>query len=356
MAALVSKIGPANAALGRYDGLLAAIPNKHVLLSPLMTQEAILSSRIEGTVVTMGEVLEIEAAGASSEFTQSKREDAEEVLNYRKTMLGCISELNHRKMSQSLLRTAHQMLLDGVRGRDKSPGQYRSAQNWIGPSGCSIDEAGYVPVRQEQLQNGMDRWEEYLDQTAEVDVLVQLAVLHAEFEALHPFEDGNGRLGRILIPLFLFQRKLLASPDFYMSSYLESNREVYVEKLRGISRDNDWTGWCMFFLEGIRRQSFSNESKARSILLLYNRLKMELVENMRSQYSIRALDFLFQTPVFASTTFVKQSGIPKPTATRLLNLLRELSVLTSIRKGKGRRAGIYAFRELVNLAEGVEVF
>jgi len=263
--------------------------------------------------------------------------------------------LTHRRMSQSLLRTAHQMLLDGVRGRDKSPGQYRSAQSWIGPSGCSIDEASYVPVRQEQLQNGMDRWEEYIDQTAEVDVLVQLAVLHAEFEALHPFEDGNGRLGRILIPLFLFQRKLLASPDFYMSSYLESNREVYVEKLRGISRDNDWTGWIMFFLEGIRRQSFSNESKAKSILLLYDRLKMELVENMRSQYSIRALGFLFQTPVFTSTTFVKQSGIPKPTTTRLLGLLRELSVLTPIRMGRGRRAGIFAFRELVNLAEGKEI-
>jgi Fic family protein len=188
-----------------------------------------------------------------------------------------------------------------------------------------------------------------------VDVLVQLAVLHAEFEALHPFEDGNGRLGRILIPLFLFQRKLLASPDFYMSSYLESNREVYVEKLRGISRDNDWTGWIMFFLEGIRRQSFSNESKAKSILLLYDRLKMELVENMRSQYSIRALGFLFQTPVFTSTTFVKQSGIPKPTTTRLLGLLRELSVLTPIRMGRGRRAGIFAFRELVNLAEGKEI-
>ena len=130
-----------------------------------------------------------------------------------------------------------------------------------------------MPIAPEHLQSGMDEWERYLGSTTEPDTLIQLAILHVEFEALHPFKDGNGRLGRMLIPLFLFQRKLLTSPDFYMSGYLEANREEYQERLRAVSRDGDWTGWCAFFLQGIREQAAENERKARAILSLYNRVK-----------------------------------------------------------------------------------
>jgi Fic family protein len=355
-AKLIPLIGPASAGLARYDGLLSAIPNVHVLLSPLTTQEAVLSSKIEGTHVTMGEVLEVEAGGQPDLFTQAKRDDVEEVLNYREAMRSCVSEVAQRPFSQQILRAAHALLMKGVRGRDKNPGGYRTDQNWIGPKGCTIKEASFVPVAVEHLQMGMDDWEKYFGSTTEPDALIQLAILHLEFEALHPFKDGNGRLGRMLLPLFLFQRKLLSSPDFYMSGYLEASREEYQERLRAVSRDDDWTSWCVFFLKGVIQQSAENEHKARAILKLYNRLKTEVVDLTHSQHSIRAVDFIFESPIFTAPMFTNYSKIPKPTAARILALLRREKLLIPIREGKGRRAGVYVFRDLVNIAEGKKVF
>ena len=311
---IIPLIGPATVGIGRYDGLLSAIPNTHVLLSPLVTQEAVLSSKIEGTVVTMGEVLEIEAGGQSEALTQPKREDAEEVINYRRAMRACTEEIDRRSLSQQMLRAAHAILMQGVRGKDKTPGSYRTDQNWIGPAGSTIEVASFIPVSPEHLQNGMDQWERYLHSATEPDALVQLAILHVEFEALHPFCDGNGRLGRMLIPLFLYQRRLLNSPDFYMSGYLEANREEYQERLRAVSRDGDWTGWCTFFLHGIIQQSAENEQKARAILALYNRILDQVVNFTHSPHSVRAVDFIFQMPIFSAPVFESESGIPKPSA------------------------------------------
>lgn len=354
---LIPLIGPASAGLARYDGLLSAIPNKHILLSPLTTQEAVLSSKIEGTNVTIGEVLEIEAGGDSdSSISQPKRDDAEEVLNYRRAMRACIAEMEHRPLSQSVIKTAHEILMKGVRGRDKTPGKFREEQNWIGAKGCAIENASFIPISNLQLQSGMDQWEKYVGGTAEPDKLVQLAIVHVEFEALHPFLDGNGRLGRMLIPLFLFQHKLLASPDFYMSGYLEANRDEYQERLRAVSKDDDWTGWCAFFLKGVQQQASENERRARAILDLYEVVKVKAVKLTRSQHAIRAVDFLFEAPIFTAPTFTNHSQIPKPTAARILDILRKDGILTALREGKGRRSGIYAFRELLNIAEGKEVF
>ncbi len=353
---LIPLLGPANAGLARYDGLLSAIPNAHILLSPLTTQEAVLSSKIEGTHVTISEVLEIEAGGISEAFTQPKRDDAEEVLNYRAAMQACVAEIVHRPFSQQILRGAHQLLMQGVRGRDKFPGNYRTDQNWIGATGCTLDTASFVPIAPEHLRSGMDAWEQYFGSTSEMDALVQLALVHVEFEALHPFEDGNGRLGRMLIPLFLHQRKLLSSPDFYMSGYLERNREEYQERLRAVSRDGAWTAWCVFFLNGIREQAANNETKARAILSLYDRIKQQTVDLTHSQHAMRAVDFLFQSPIFSAPTFINHSSIPKPTASRILAVLRDAGILITLEEGRGRRAGIYAFKELLNVAEGREVF
>lgn len=353
---IIPLIGPANAGLARYDGLLSAIPNAHILLSPLTTQEAVLSSKIEGTHVTIGEVLEIEAGGESETITQPKRDDAEEVLNYRRAMKACVAEMEHRPLSQHLLKAAHRLLMQGVRGRDKEPGKYRSHQNWIGPRGCKIEQASFIPIAPEQLQSGIDEWERYLQSNDEPDALVQLAILHVEFEALHPFMDGNGRLGRMLIPLFLFHRKLLASPDFYMSSYLEANREEYQESLREVSRTDDWTGWCCFFLKGIQQQAASNESKARAILSLYDEVKTDMADLTHSQHSIRAVDFIFQYPIFTATQFTNYASIPKPTAARILNILRKKDLLVQLRVGKGRKPGVFAFIELIDIAEEKDKF
>jgi Fic family protein len=352
---LLPLIGPANAGLARYDGLLSAIPNVHVLLSPLVTQEAVLSSKIEGTHVTMSEVLEIQA-GADSAFTKAQRDDTEEVLNYRQAMRSCVTELAQKPISQHLLRSAHSRLMRGVRGRDQMPGSYRVEQNWIGTKGCKIEEAGFVPVPIEHLQSGMDRWEQYLRSDSELDVLVQLAILHVEFEALHPFKDGNGRLGRMFLPLFLYERKLLCNADFYMSAYLEANRDEYQDRLRAVSRDDNWTGWCEFFLKAIFAQARENERKARQILELYDRVKVEIAKLTRSQYAISTTDFLFENAIFQGPAFTSDSGIPKPSANRILMLLRDHHILATVQEGKGRRPGIFVFRELLNIAEGKPVW
>lgn len=351
---LIPLIGPANAAVARYDGLLNAIPNAAVLLSPLMTQEAVLSSKIEGTQATMGEVLEFEAEGDTAEVPVEKRNDIEEILNYRKAMWRAEELLRELPLCQRVVKEAHAVLLDGVRGHGKSPGEYRRIPNWIGPHGCTIEDARYVPIGADALPEAMSRWERYLHEDA-ADRLVQLAVLHAEFEALHPFLDGNGRLGRMFVPLFMAKSGLLAQPMFYISAFFERNRDEYYERLLEISRDRNWSQWIAFFLRSVVEQAGENQSKATGILDLYESNKRRFQEMTHSQYSIQALDFLFQRPFFRSADFVAHAGIPRPTARRILNVLRDNGLLRTIREGKGRRTGIYAYADLLNIAEGRKV-
>lgn len=353
---LVPLIGAANAGLARYDGLVAAIPNASILLSPLTTQEAVLSSKIEGTNVTMGEVLEIEAGGDSENVTQPKRDDAEEIRNYRIALQFAVASLQDRPLSPHLLREAHALLMNGVRGRDKNPGSFRDEQNWIGPKGCTIERANFVPIPQEHLSSGLDTWANYISARNEPDPLVQLAITHVEFEGLHPFKDGNGRLGRMIIPLYLFDRKVLSGPNFYMSGYLEARRERYVEAMRAVSRDGAWTDWIAFFLEGVIEQAAENQLRAKSILDLHQAMLRDVAMLTHSQHAGLVVDFLFSRPVFSSSHFVEHSGVPRPSALRFLALLRENGILRTIREGAGRRAAIYAFPSLLNIAEGRPVF
>jgi Fic family protein len=190
---IIPLIGSTNAALARFDGTLAAIPNASVLLSPLTTQEAVLSSRIEGTQATMEEVLEYEAEGESKKISQNKKEDIREILNYRQAMKHAINLLNKLPLCQRIIKETHRILLTNVRGYNRAPGEYRKIQNWIGPPGCTIENAKFIPISVDQLQSAMDKWEKYIHMEAP-DKLIQLAIIHAEFEAIHPFLDGNGRL------------------------------------------------------------------------------------------------------------------------------------------------------------------
>ncbi|NCQ35766.1 Fic family protein, partial [bacterium] len=187
------------------------------------------------------------------------------------------------------------------------------------------------------------------------DRLVQLAILHAEFEALHPFLDGNGRLGRMLVPLFLWQNRLIRQPMFYISAYFEARRDAYYDGLLAVSRDDDWTGWCRFFLEAIRSQAEDNLTKAQGILALYDEMKRRVPEMTRSQYAIRALDWIFERPIFRTSDFVASAGIPTPTARRFLGVLQKGEVLLVLAPGSGRRAAVLVFPALLNIAEGRKV-
>ncbi len=346
---LVPLLGPAVAAVARYDGIIAAIPNPDVLLAPLGLQEAVLSSRIEGTQATLGDVLEYEAGHEPESPT--RKLDVQEVLNYHLAMQRAVTLLKDLPLSQRVLRETHRVLLDGVRGDGKAPGEYRVVPNWIGPPGRSIEEATFVPIDAGALPDAMSAWEAYMHSNAP-DRLVQMAILHAEFEALHPFLDGNGRLGRMLIPLFLWRRGLIGAPSFYISAWLEARRNDYYERLLAVSRDDDWTGWCEFFLEGVRAQAEDNLARAESILTLYEGMKRRMAELTRSRYAIHALDWIFRYPIFRSTRFVAEAGIPSHSAWRILKTLRSAGVVRTLVAGSGRRSPILDFPELRRIAEG----
>ena len=351
--AVIPLIGPAVAAVARYDGALSAVPNPRVLLSPLTMQEAVLSSRIEGTEATMSEVLEFEA-GREVE-SPGRRDDIQEVINYRRAVRRAEEMLQELPLCQRVVREAHRVLLAGVRGEGKSPGEYRRIPNWIGPPGCTVEEATFVPISAENLPTAMGAWERYIH--ADVpDKLVQLAVLHAEFEALHPFLDGNGRLGRMLVPLFLSECGLIRQPTFYISAYFEARRAEYYEGLLAVSRDDEWTGWCRFFLKAVLAQAEENLAKTRGVLDLYEKMKGEVVDATRSQYAIRTLDWLFEHPIFNSVRFAADAGIPARTARRLLAKLVDREVLRVLHPPNGRRGTILVFPDLLNVAEGRDVF
>ena len=353
--ALIPLIGPANRAVARYDGLLGAIPSPGVLLSPLMTQEAVLSSRIEGTQTTMGEVLEFEAEGDNEQISDTKRGDIEEVLNYRKAMHCAVKLMRELPLCQRVLKETHAVLLDGVRGHSKAPGSYRKIPNWIGPAGCNIENARYIPIAVNALPDAIARWERYIHEDAP-DCLVQLAVIHAEFEALHPFLDGNGRLGRMLVPLFMYQRGLLSEPMFYISAFLERNRDEYYERLLAISRDGDWTQWIGFFLRAITEQARENQTKTQAIRDLYDETARRIATISHSQYSIHAAEFLFTRPIFRASDFYHAPSMTPASGRRILNLLLQNSFFQVIRPASGSSSAILAYRELLNITEGRDVF
>jgi Fic family protein len=351
---LISLVGEANARLAEYSGLLQGVVNPAVMLSPLTQQEAVLSSKIEGTQATVEEVLEHEAG---QEFDESKKVDIQEVLNYRKALMLSQESLKEgRHISLHLILQLHAILMDSVRGHNKSPGQFRVEQNWIGRAGCAIEDATFVPPNPLQLNDHLEAWEQYI-KGDDFDLLAQTAIVHAQFELLHPFKDGNGRIGRLLIPLFLFSKKRLSSPMFYLSDYLETNRQEYYERLGAISQEGDWTGWIEFFLKAVIQQSNSNLRKVKQIMKLYEDTKEQIRELTHSQYTTQLLDGIFDRPIFKASDFSTRFGIQKPT---LHGLLRTLSTdegpLVLLREGQGRRASIYAFPQLLNICEGKEVF
>ncbi len=250
----------------------------------------------------------------------------------------------------------HATLLDSVRGRDKGRGRFRTIQNWIGSNDTSMENAAYVPPEPRLLPELLDNWEKYYHMERP-DPLVQLAVVHAQFEIIHPFVDGNGRLGRILIPLFLYEKQILRQPMFYLSQYLEAHRAEYIDALRALGeQDGAWNRWISFFLTALIEQAKQNATKARSIMDLYESLKARVIELTRSQYAVPLLDHLFVRPIFRSSDLGAHKDMPsKPMIMNMLGALKQDGILKVVREGSGRRAQVLALAELINLCEGKKV-
>ena len=337
---VIKLISKANNAMGAYRGFLINTINPMLLISPLVSQEAVLSSKLEGTHATIEDFINYDAG---NEVSVSK-DEMQEVMNYRSALyfaLGKMSTISddseegrHKlQLSVRLIKEMHKILLDNVRGQNKSPGEFKTEQNYIGNSA----EITFTPLPPELTQDYMANFEQYIH-FDEVDLLVQAALIHCQFEMIHPFKDGNGRIGRLLIPLFLYYREMLPVPTFYMSAYFEKDRTMYLEKLSAVSQKNDYATWIKYFLEGVIQQAEINTLKAKALLDRYNEFKDICISGMSSKYAIPLLDEIFQRPAFKAKQI--QEVIPGSKGT-LYNMLDEFVARGILRKDDKARNATY---------------
>ncbi len=325
------------------------LPNPELLLSPLAVQEAVLSFRIEGTFATMTEVLQADA-GAEPE-QESKRLDIEEINRYREVLRLAETHLQARPFGLRLLLETHRSLLTSARGSNKMPGSFRREQNYIGSRARGIETIRFTPPRWEELESALSNWEAYYH-ADERDPIVQLGIIHAQFEFLHPFLDGNGRIGRVLIPLFLHEKQLLPRPMFYLSEYIETHRDEYVDCLHALGTKRGWNEWTSFFLRAVTEQADTNARKAEQIFNLYEELKHHFIATTRSPYAVPLLDAIFVQPIFQASQLLLTGEAPtRVTTSKLLTGLVRDGVLEIARVPSGRAGTMYKLSRLVEIAE-----
>ncbi|AHG80839.1 Filamentation induced by cAMP protein Fic [Bibersteinia trehalosi USDA-ARS-USMARC-188] len=344
---ILSALLGATNAIARYDQMLKNMHNSEILLAPLRNQEAVISSRMEGTVSTMDEILQYEADYPEDEYSADVRSDIIETVLYQRTLKNAQKAMEEGyPLSKSLLKTMHQQLLSFGRGANKSPGEFKKEQNYIADT--LSRKILFVPISPEKLESGLDRLFDYIHQNTD-PVLLKTAVTHLEFEALHPFQDGNGRIGRMLITLMLWNAHTLSAPHFYISGYLEENKNRYIDLMRNVSQTGDWNEWAVFFLNAIEHQSERNLNIAENIRALYEEMKTEFSEILSSKHSLAVLDFVFTYPVFRNSTLSKETGISTATANRFTKALQEKGILTLAEEASGRKSARYTFEHLMNL-------
>lgn len=345
-------LGPlleATDALARYDQMLKGMHNSEILLAPLRGQEALASSRMEGTFSTLEEVLELESEPNQDlfSFAEDHRSEAVETYLYGRALRAARQAMQDgQPLSKSLIRQMHQLLLSFARGKTKNPGEFKTEQNYIGTRGST--KISFVPVSPEQLESSIDRLLDFSGDAA-WPALLRVAISHLEFEALHPFKDGNGRVGRMLVTLLLWQLGCISKPHFYISRYFEEHKADYIHRMREVSASGAWENWCAFFLDAVKEQAHQNLETAESIRSLYEEMKGRFAGLLNSSKAVTALDYVFTNPVFRNSRFTKHAGIPPHTAARFSRILLEQGLLVPIREAAGRQSAIYSFEPLLRL-------
>jgi len=319
---LVGLLADADRALGRLDGAASILPDADLFVGMYVRQEAVLSSQIEGTQSTLEDVLEHEA-GATGE-----PQDVADVVNYVRAMNYGLERLHELPLSLRLIREIHAKLLEGVRGGDRTPGEFRRSQNWIGPPGCALDGATFVPPPPHEMRQGLDNFEKFLHSPGPLPVLVQCGLAHAQFETIHPFLDGNGRVGRLLITFLLCWRGLLHRPLLYLSLYLKAHRSEYYERLQAVRTDGGWEGWLCFFLTGVAEAARDATNTAQAILALREEHRGRIAEAAAGSGNAAALlETLFTSPVVTVRSVERRLGCSYFTARSLVNRFETLGLL-----------------------------
>ncbi len=344
----IDELIKATDSLARFDQMLKNMHNNEILLAPLRNQEAVISSRIEGTISTMDEILEYEADELDNNKDNSDtRSDVIETILYQRALKGAQKAMiDGYDLSSSLIKQMHQQLLYLGRGAAKSPGLYKTEQNYLADKAKKTVQ--FIPISPEKLIDGIEILLTYLKESAD-PVLIKTALMHLEFEALHPFQDGNGRIGRMLITLFLWKSKVISEPHFYISGYLEEHKDEYIDIMRNVSEKNEWDEWIKFFLKAVDEQAIKNLQIAEKIRRLYDDMKTKFAEILSSKWSVNALDFVFTNPVFRNNRFTNNAGMPAPTAAKFTKKLLDIGYLSTRQHAAGRRPALYSFEPLMKL-------
>ena len=340
---LVRALSDADRTLGQLAGEGGGLPNPHLLIRPFVRREAVLSSRIEGTQATLGELLAAEA-GASIERSP---DDLREVANYVVALEYGIKRLKTLPLSLRLILELHKHLMTGVRGGHATPGEFRRSQNWIGRPGCTLINASYVPPPPSDLMACLGAVEKFLHDRS-LPPLVQIALFHYQFEAIHPFLDGNGRVGRLLITLFLVERGILPAPLLYLSAFFEATRRDYYDLLSGVSLHGEWEAWLAYFLNGVARQSEDALGRAGRINRKLSEWRKE-VAGSASKTPLALVDMFAVNPFLTINQGAKKLGVAFTTIQRAVEKLEKLSIVEKVSGGKRDR--VYCAKSLLSILE-----
>ena len=340
---LVRILSQADQLLGRLVGEGRRLPNPHVLIRPFVRREAVYSSKIEGTQATLGELLAAEAGAV----TERSPEDLREVGNYVAALEHGMKRLKTLPLSLRLVRELHEKLMSGVRGDYATPGEFRRTQNWIGRPGCTLADASYVPPPPDALGEHLGTWEKFLHDES-IPPLVHAALMHYQFEAIHPFLDGNGRVGRLLITLCLHARGVLPEPLLYLSAFFEATRSDYYGSLRGVTEEGDWTGWLEYFFNGVARQSEDALSRAERINRQLTKWR-DAFAGDGSKVPLQLIELVGANPFITPRETERRLGVVYNTIMRAIGLLEKGGVLEQV--GDNKRGRVYCARAILDILE-----
>ncbi len=340
---LIGVLSEADRLIGRLAGEGGRLPNPHVLMRPFVRREAVLSSKIEGTQATLGELLAAEAGAV----VERSPEDLREVGNYVVALEHGILRLRKLPLSVRLIRELHEKLMEGVRGQHAAPGLFRRTQNWIGKPGSTPATATFIPPPPGEVESCLAGWEKFIHES-NLPPLVTIALAHYQFEAIHPFLDGNGRVGRLLITLFLIERKILPTPLLYLSAFFEASRRDYYEGLRGVSERGAWEDWLEYFLQGIARMSEDALNRATRINDLLAEWRGQLA-GRPTNTPLRVLDLLAANPFLTITGAATQLKLAFTTAQRAIERLEHNGIVQAVSDAKRDR--VYCARALLEILE-----
>lgn len=338
-AELTRRLSEADHALGRLDGVTSILPNPDLFVSMYVRHEAVLSSQIEGTQSTLEDVLEFEINAVGQEHPK----DVEEVVNYVRAMNYGLKRLDELPLSLRLIREIHGKLLQGVRGANRTPGEFRRSQNWIGPANCTLATATFVPPPVHEMQAALTNLETFLHETAAFPTLIGCGLAHAQFETIHPFLDGNGRVGRLLITFLLCQRGILKFPLLYLSHYLKFHRAEYYDRLMAIRNEGHWEPWLKFFLKGVGEVSRSATETAQRILELRQKHLTLVRKRLQNQaHAVGLLDYLFEQPIVTARLVEARLNCAFMTADKLLKQFAGLKIVKETTGGQRNRRFEYS--------------